>query len=156
MQWVDEAWQWFLWERVHHERLSTIGLNRRIKLKRNELRKRTKNIDKERQREYSITLYGFIIGIIISILVKANFFEILTHLDDPWQTLGWVQMQQNQLTMASAANSIGTTLYALFGCILTGVGLGFGSKFWHDILGAVYEVRSVVRNFKEKIPTKSR
>lgn len=127
-----------------------------LKLKRAETRKRTKNADKERQREFSISLYGFILGIIISIVVKANFFEILTHLDDPWQTLGWVKMEQNQLIIASAAKGIGTALYALFGCILTGVGLGFGSKFWHDILGAVYEIRSIVRNLKEKGSAKSR
>lgn len=127
-----------------------------LKLRKTELRKPTKNTDKERQREFSISLYGFILGIVLAITVKANFFEILTHLDDPWQTLGWVKMQRNELIIASVAKGIGTTLYALFGCILTGVGLGFGSKFWHDILGAVYEVRSVVRNIKERGISRSR
>lgn len=31
------------------------------------------------------------------------------------------------------------------GCLVTRFALGFGSKFWHDLLGAVYELRDFAR-----------
>ena len=82
----------------------------------------------------------------MALLVKADFFEILTRLDDPWGTLGWVQLREYHWVRARATEGIGTTFYAMAGCAITGVALGFGSKFWHDVLGAVYEVRSMARN----------
>lgn len=118
-----------------------------LKLRHQNLRERKKDDAGERGREYSITWRSALVGIVLAVLVKADFFEILIHLDNPWQTLGWVQVQDYHWYRAPATAGLGTFLYALGGCIVTGLGLGFGSKFWHDLLGSVFEMR---RSLREK------
>jgi ABC-type Fe3+ transport system permease subunit len=121
-----------------------------IKLKSNELRVRKKDEDGTRKREQKINIRNILINIFFSLIIKANFFEIITHLNDPWKTLGWVQLQDNQWVLSHALDSLGMTLLAVVGCIVMGISLGFGSKFWHDILGIIYEIRNSKRKLNEK------
>jgi hypothetical protein len=74
----------------------------------------------------------------------------MNHLEQPWETLGWVRLENYRWIRSSATASVASFVYTLGGCVITGVGLGFGSKFWHDLLGTLYEVRSIARNHKEK------
>ncbi len=121
-----------------------------LKLRNDKLRMKRNDEQAEREREYAITWRGMLIGIILASLVKANFFEVMTHLEDPWSTLGWVQMRDYYWSTSPALVSVGAFLLALAGCILTGIGLGFGNKFWHDFLGIVYETRDKYRKLKER------
>jgi hypothetical protein len=105
--------------------------------------------EKERDREYGIAGRAVFVGVALAVFVKADFFEILAHLEDPWRTLGWVQVQGNRWLGAQAMMSWTTLVYALGGSVITGVALGFGTKFWHDVLGTVYEVRSIARQRKQ-------
>ena len=105
---------------------------------------------KKQERDFRISLRAVVVGTVIAVAVKANFFELLTHLDDPWSTFGWVQVKDHQWFRAAATRGVGNVVYTLVGCVLTGITLGFGSKFWHDILGAVYELRSIARNSQER------
>jgi hypothetical protein len=133
---------------VSAERLTNL-----LKLRRSNLRIRSTG-ENEILREYSISLYTISMGIILAILVKADFFEILTHLENPWQTLGWVKIEKYHWIKSTATASIGAAIYAVAGCVLTGIGLGFGSKFWHDILEIVYDIR-IRRNVNTQISEKS-
>jgi len=123
-----------------------------LKLRDSDLRDRKLAIAKgeEKERAYKISLRATLIGMILALGVKADFFEILTHLEDPWATFGWVQVKEHQWFKAPATRGVGNFIYALSGCVLTGIALGFGSKFWHDVLGAVYELRSIARNRNER------
>lgn len=116
-----------------------------LKLRHTELKVRKDDQADERKREYGISLRGFAVGIFFALAAKANMFEIIAHLDSPWDTLGWVHIQDRNWTAAEASKSVGTALYAVAGCILTGAALGFGSKFWHDVLGALYDFRNMAR-----------
>jgi hypothetical protein len=78
----------------------------------------------------------------------------MTHLDDPWHTLGWVTIQDHYWTRSQALQNFGAFLIALLGSCVTGLGLGFGNKFWHDILGVVYEVRDNRRETTKKLASK--
>ena len=120
-----------------------------IKLKSNELRMRKKDEEGTRKREQKINIRNIVINIFFSIIIKANFFEVITHLDDPWKTLGWIQFHDNQWMMSPVLDNIGMTLLALVGCVVMGFSLGFGSKFWHDVLGIIYEIRDMKRKLKE-------
>ena len=120
-----------------------------IKLNSNDLRMRKKDEDGTRKREQKINIRNILINILFSIVIKANFFEVITHLSDPWKTLGWVQIQDNQWFLSPVLDSLGMTLIALVGCLIMGIALGFGSKFWHDILGIVYEIRDMKRKANE-------
>jgi hypothetical protein len=116
-----------------------------LKLRNADLRRRRKAYEDDRDREYAMMGRSVLVGVVLALLVKADFFEILTHLDSPWRTMGWVQVHDHHWTRAEATADMGSALYALAGCVITGVGLGFGSKFWHDILGSVYDLRNSIR-----------
>jgi len=120
-----------------------------IKLKSNDLRMRKKDEDGMRKREQKINVRNILVNILFSLVIKANFFEVITHLSDPWKTIGWVQIQDNQWILSPVLDSLGMTLLALVGCLIMGISLGFGSKFWHDILGIVYEIRDMKRKANE-------
>jgi hypothetical protein len=126
---------------VTAERVSNI-----LKFKRPTLRDRQTKPEAERIREGQIQAQTAIIGIAIAVLTKADLFAFLTHLDDPWSTLGWVRVIGTQWFQSPATQSLGTILYSLGGCALTGLALGFGSKFWHDMLSTVFELRTIARN----------
>lgn len=100
----------------------------------------------KRAREYTISFFALCIGVLVAVLVKADFFAILKHLDSPWTTLGWLQVEKYNWTRTPATASIGNLIHCLAGCVITGCALGFGSKFWHDTLGSIYEIRTLARN----------
>jgi hypothetical protein len=104
----------------------------------------------EKEREHRITLRSLLVGVALAILVKANLFEIFMSIDSPWDTLGWFQAAESQWVPAAATASIGTAAYALVGCAITGMALGFGSKFWHEILDGVLELRGITKALRKK------
>ncbi len=102
-----------------------------------------------RSREYGVSGRSLCVGVVVALVAKADLFAILDQLDAPWETLGWLQSQGTSWVRARATSGPGSLMHALAGCILTGVALGFGSKFWHDVLGTVYEARSRLRRGNE-------
>jgi hypothetical protein len=50
-----------------------------------------------------------------------------------------------------ALESLPRFLYTLAGSTLTGISLGFGSKFWHDVLDIVYSTRARIRNEQKRM-----
>jgi len=116
-----------------------------VKFRSDDLRYRRVGINAERDREAAIQARVLVVGIVVAVAAKADLFSILTHLDDPWSTLGWVRVSGAQWFQSAALQNLGAALYALAGCTLTGVALGFGSKLWHDLLDTVYELRNLVR-----------
>lgn len=131
---------------VAAERMTNI-----LKMRHDELRLAKPTPEEERTRVYGITLRSMGCGVFIALLVKADLFAILNNLDDPFATLGWVHVDNYKWTRSLATATWPGGIYAVIGCVLTGIGLGFGSKFWHDILGAIYELRSIARNRKEQM-----
>ncbi len=124
------------------ERLTNV-----LKLQNEKLReKKSRNSKQELDRHRSIQARNLAMGIFLALIVKADMFSIVAHLDNPWTTLGWVRVSGAQWFQTAALGDIGTVIYAIVGCLITGVALGFGSKFWHDTLGAIYELRSIGRN----------
>ncbi|MBU0741672.1 hypothetical protein KKG45_06125 [bacterium] len=130
---------------VTAERLTNL-----LKLQNPDLNDRKTDKKEERRREHRISLRTMAIGVLLAIVVKANFFEIMSSLQDPWSTLGWVRLDDYRWIRSPATVELSAFLYTLGGCLVTGLGLGFGSKFWHDLLGTVYELRSLARNKKDK------
>ena len=119
-----------------------------LKLRRDSLRVKETAPAEEKKRERSITGCAVLVGIFVALFVKADLFSILSQLDNPWSTLGWIQVQGSTWTKAAASQSWGTFGYSTLGCIITGVALGFGSKFWHDVLDAVFELRGLARKLR--------
>jgi hypothetical protein len=112
-----------------------------IKLRYDTLRDKGANEKKEKERERDVTQVNLGIAILVALVLKADFFEILGNLQAPWDTLGWAHMQAGDLVRRSALTNWGQGLYALVGSVFTGLALGFGSKFWHDMLDIVFNSR---------------
>jgi len=120
-----------------------------LKLRNEKLRTKSEDKGDEKVREEGITRINIAMGIIVAVLVKANLFEIMSNLGAPWETLGWVKITHVQWVRADALSSLGTALYALGGSMVTGIGLGFGSKFWHDILDIVFQLRDLTSRLRQ-------
>jgi len=107
------------------------------KLKHPDLResKRALSRSAEKERERQIGIRVLVVSLLLATAVKADFFAILSHLNAPWDTLGWSR---------DALIPPMKLLPTLAGTALTGISLGFGSKFWHDLLDAVYGVRRAI------------
>jgi len=103
-------------------------------------------LEDNRERERHISHLAMTVSITLAILVKADFFEILSHLNAPWETLGWVRIGGPEMVITPALESFPRFLYTLVGSTLTGASLGFGSKFWHDVLDIVYRTRGRIRS----------
>lgn len=128
------------------ERLTNI-----IKLRNKDIREKGRSAAKEKEREFAISGRSMVCGIILAVAVKADFFALLNSLEDPYKTLGWVRVENYKWMQSAATVSFAGFVYSLLGCVVTGVGLGFGSKFWHDILGIVQEVKDTRRKMKDQI-----
>ncbi len=129
---------------VAAERITNI-----LKLRRAKLRLKKKDEAGEKEREKNIASLSLLMGVGLCLLLKADFFEIVTNLQNPWQTLGWVQIHNYDWSRAPASESLGPFFYAIGGCIVTGIALGFGSKFWHDMLDLVYELKRRTKKLAE-------
>ena len=97
----------------------------------------------EKQRDHAVHGRAACVGIGLALVLKADFFTIVQHINDPWGTIGWVRVEGDQWYRATELRSIGAFIYTILGCVVTGWALGFGSKFWHDVL-------SIVNEFKKK------
>ncbi len=76
-------------------------------------------------------------SIVLSFLLKADFFAIMSQPQAPWETLGWMRPSDDGWVLNPAAASWATVLHATVGTVLTGIAMGFGSKFWHEVLHLV-------------------
>jgi hypothetical protein len=74
---------------------------------------------------------------------------------DPWATLGWVHWSEAQQAWVHdvAFKSWAGGVAVVLGCVLTGLSLGFGSRFWHDILEIVLDTSEAI---KARVPRKAR
>jgi hypothetical protein len=96
-----------------------------------------------RDRELRITFTNVLAGVTLAAVMKADLFGMLSQPSAPWSTLGWTQWNGQTWVRHAAASSVGGVTYALLGSAITGIALGFGSKFWHDVLGIVVELKKL-------------
>ena len=90
------------------ERLANV-----IKLGHPDLRQKKRTARKEKERERGIARTAVAASILLAIVVKADFFEILAHLEAPWNTLGWFRSTE-------ATGSVTRFMYTLCGTVVTG------------------------------------
>jgi hypothetical protein len=100
----------------------------------------------EKERERQIGNRVLVVSLLLAAVVKADFFAMVSHLDAPWDTLGWTR---------DAVTRPAELLSTLAGTALTGVSLGFGSKFWHDVLDIMHGARDGVRRLRRAEPSES-
>jgi len=135
-----------------------------LKLRNPDLRtKRVNDPDAEKMREKRILGKNMLVGILLALALKADAFQMLVS-GEPGEVIGWENVffydESNalDLTLSNAQyfESLSFTtkgvkpfvfwLFTLAGIGTTGVALSFGSKFWHDILGIIYQVKKAREN----------
>jgi len=95
------------------------------------LRHKEDDAKKEKIRERKIFLISLLSGEIVAFALKADLFQIIEN-----GKIGWNQ------------NSNG--LLWIVGCLFTGFFLSWGSKFWHDLLGILFEVKNLRKAYAQE------
>ena len=106
-------------------------------------------------------------GIVLALFLKADAVQILVS-GEPSEVVGWERVlffnQESVYELSDtnfqyykdlSCNSTGgrpwiAWLFACVGILTTGVSLSFGSKFWHDLLGIIYEVKRSKEDVTDK------
>ena len=86
-----------------------------------------------------IQMLTLIVGVIVAFACRANLFKIY----DPTYVLNWFEVDWCAYKPIMAISDF-------FGCMLTGVFLSLGSKFFHDLLGILMETKNLKRKLKDR------
>lgn len=95
------------------------------------IRHKEEDQKKEKIRERKIFLISLLSGEIVAFALKADLFQIIEN-----GKIGWNQSSDNLLWIV--------------GCIFTGFFLSWGSKFWHDLLGILLEVKNLRKAYAQE------
>ncbi len=96
----------------------------------------------EKKRERNIQRITFITAILVAILSNANLIQLISS-DDPSKVLG-LKNWGNTYPLSGERDF---TLMPLIGCMLTSFFISVGSKFWHDMLDLLLQIK----NFRRKL-----
>jgi len=100
----------------------------------------------EDRRYYKILKINIWCGFFTALALNADLFNIINHKDEPFKAIGW-----DGVIMIWDPNFpwewdlIPQALIFITGCFGTGFFISFGSKFWHDLLDIVYQVKNYRR-----------
>jgi len=111
--------------------------------KNEDLSSKSDNSEVEKIREMKILKVNISLSIIISLFANANFFNILSF-DPPYNGIGWRFGTNPTFEWC-------TVHLTILGCILTGLFISLGSKFWHDLLDSLF----YAKNLKDKLGQKA-
>lgn len=100
------------------------------------LRKFPQDDVKEKARTYRILKINVWSGILLAVILKADLIKIFNNITEPGKTLGWNNISDYGLLDA---------ILLPLGIILTGCFISFGSKFWHDLLDILYQIKNTKR-----------
>jgi hypothetical protein len=149
-------------------------INDFIKLRNPVLRTRTSvdeedAADKEKKREKKILARNIVVGVVLALFLKADAIQMIVS-GEPGEVVGWenVVFYQSNLDTIQELSPLNQAyfknlsfngekgiwifywFFTLTGIFVTGVALSFGSKFWHDILGIIYEVKEAKAKIRLK------
>jgi len=100
------------------------------------LTKFPKDETKEQARVFRILKINVWSGVLLAAILKADLIKLFNRIENPGETIGWNNISE-----------YGTLDVVLlpFGIILTGCFISFGSKFWHDLLDILYQIKNTNR-----------
>jgi len=96
----------------------------------------------EQKRSYRILKINLLCGIAVATALHADLYSIIIlNNGDPMKALGWT----GRLQFSSRGDFALKGITFLIGCITTGFFISFGSKFWHDALDILLQVKNYRR-----------
>lgn len=107
---------------------------------------RADNPEEEKDREFRILKINIVTGILIAFSFRTDFFCIIRHIDAPTAHIGWSTLRADLSQYVGGIDKYGLRTTAFYfsvvlGCIITGILLSFGSKFWHDAIDLILQVK---------------
>jgi len=113
----------------------------------NTLEKRARDSVEEDKRYFRILKINIACGFITALILHADLFTILHNLANPADALSWdgYKLDIYKFSFVSSKNGNQLIPVFLFGCLGTGLFISFGSKFWHDLLDLLLEVKNYRR-----------
>ena len=110
-----------------------------------DITKRSNNPQLNTIRDRKILGLNIIVCVLVAFLVHANLFDFLK-LENPTEHLGW-----NRFQLPKGSRE---WLYALFntilGCVMSGLCMSMGSKFWHDALDLLFQIKKQREKLADK------
>lgn len=108
---------------------------------------RSADPEKEKDREFRILKINVATGLLVSLIFRTDLFCILRNIADPASHMGWTTIRTDYhayigLFDKCYVGSIFFGLSTLLGCLITGVFLSFGSKFWHDLVDLLLQAKN--------------
>jgi hypothetical protein len=101
------------------------------------LRKAAQTKEEEKSLEVQVLGLNIVLSIMIALAAHADLFNVFS-MDDPYKALGWSGVE---------IKDIWNFLGIVSGCMLTGLFISLGSKFWHDLL----DLLLYAKNLKAKL-----
>lgn len=111
----------------------------------NTLTKYAQNDELEKERVFRILKINVWSGILIAIILKADLIWIFNNLSDPGKTIGWGHLEGYSTGMPDEWYLNVNYWFLIPGMMLTGCFISFGSKFWHDLLDILYQIKNAKR-----------
>lgn len=106
------------------------------------LRNKARDEALELSRARRLLEINVVVGVGLALLLKADLLEMLRHLPDANFRFGW-----GDYFDAKNGDRQWVDIFSIpVGCVLTGIFLSMGSKFWHDLLDVVL----AIKNFKQE------
>jgi len=106
---------------------------------------KTNNIQEEK-RYYRILKINIWCGFVTAWALHADIFTIINKINDPFEAIGWKNItwiwEENWIWKGSMAYE---WIVFLIGCFATGCFISFGSKFWHDLLDILLQIKNYRR-----------
>ncbi|MGC4101327.1 hypothetical protein [Ferruginibacter sp.] len=103
---------------------------------------------REQRRHYRILKLNIWIGFLTAFLCHASLFDILK-VNTTDRSIGWPD--HISFNFCFTPTCILNGLSFIVGCLLTGILISLGSKFWHDVLDILLEVKNVKKSISQQI-----
>lgn len=113
---------------------------------------RQKQMDEaaEKIRERKILAFSIGVGFFTAMSVQASMLHILSNIDRPEEAIGW-----NHVTICFSYFFSWENWKYILGFLLTGCFISLGSKFWHDLLDLLLEVKNVKAQISDSMAQKN-
>lgn len=115
----------------------------------NTLTKFPKDDAKEQERVFRILKINVASGILLAIFMNADLIQMLHNIENPSKTLGWGMEDWYVIKNWEWYEYFLRPLRFIIGVTLTGCFISFGSKFWHDLLDILYQIKNTKRVLAE-------
>lgn len=127
--------------------VSKLEVFKNIKKKDDHIKTVNSEVD-ERAKDKEVTALSFIVGFLVAYCFNANLFELFK----PAVQLGWGETAPFVKEPWYALNPqyFDTGILTIIGFLLTAFFLAFGSKFFHDLLDTLLQVKNLKRKLNDR------